>query len=126
MRPGHRENVRRAIDKVGRERLAALIANVHAVRFTNLHGVKTWRLATDRVHTGRRDLNVLAVADQPAKQSLRNRAATNIASANKEDAFHGARRASERVIKVGLNARKVNQSGSAKRVCGLLLLSIFR
>ena len=63
VRAGHRENVRRAIDQIRGQRLAALIADVHAVAFANLDGVKTWRLSADRVHAGRRDFDVLAIPD---------------------------------------------------------------
>jgi hypothetical protein len=40
------------------------------------------------VDTGRCNLDVLAVADQPAKQSFRDRTTADIARANKKDAFH--------------------------------------
>jgi hypothetical protein len=107
------------------------MADVHAFGFANLDSVKAWRLSAHRVHTRRRDLNVFAIADQPAKKSFRDGTATNIASANKEDAFHGWRRARERKGKVGLNVNAVNQTsdwvliffspnfaGDKKQVCG--------
>ncbi len=52
MRAGHGENVRCAVDQIGRERLAAQIADIDPVRFANLHRVKTRRLSADRVHSG--------------------------------------------------------------------------
>ena len=50
MGAGHGEDVRRTIDEVGGERLAAQIADGYAFDFANLHGIKTRRLSTDRVH----------------------------------------------------------------------------
>ena len=88
MRAGHCENVRRAIDQIGSERLAAQIADVHAIALANLHRVKTGRLSADRVHAGRSDFNVFAIPDQPKKQSFGNGTAADIAGANKKDAFH--------------------------------------
>jgi len=91
---GHGENVRCPVDQIGGERLAAQIADVHAIGFTNLHRVKTRRLSPHRVNTGRSNFNVFAVADQPAKQPFGDWTATDIAGANKENTFHGwARRA---------------------------------
>ena len=88
MRAGHGENVRRALDQIGRERLTAQIADVHAVAFANLHRIKTGRLSPDCVNAGRSDFDVFAIADQPVKQSFGDRTAADIARANKEDAFH--------------------------------------
>ena len=43
--------------------VAALIADVYSLRFANLHRVKTRRLATNRMHAGRSDLDVFAIPD---------------------------------------------------------------
>jgi hypothetical protein len=45
------------------------------------------------MHAGRSDLDVSAIPDQPAKQSFGNGTSTDIAGADKEDAFHGSHRA---------------------------------
>jgi alkanesulfonate monooxygenase SsuD/methylene tetrahydromethanopterin reductase-like flavin-dependent oxidoreductase (luciferase family) len=103
MRASHRENVRGALDQLGGQRLAAQIADVYAFAFANLDGVKARRLAANRVHAGGRDLDVFAVTDQPAEQSFRDWTAADIASANKEDAFHdGAALACARQLKSNL------------------------
>jgi hypothetical protein len=104
MRTGHRENMRRAIDQVVRERLTAQVANIDAFNFANLDRVKTRRLPTNGVHTGGGDFDVFAIPNQPAKQTLRDWAATNISGANKENAFHGGRRACEREDNLNLTA----------------------
>ena len=67
--------------------------DVYAFSFANLHGVKTRRLAANRVDTGGRDFNIFAISGQSTKQALGDGAATDIAGANKEDAFHGSVRA---------------------------------
>jgi hypothetical protein len=85
---GHSENVRRALDQIGGERLASQIADIHAISFANLHRVQTGRLPPDCVHAGGSDLDIFAIADQAAKQSFGDGTATDIARANKEDAFH--------------------------------------
>ena len=103
VRAGHRENVRRAIDQLGGERLATLIANVYTFGFANLHRVKTWRLAAHGMYPGGRNFNIFAIADQALEKSFRDRTAANIASANEEDAFHGGGRAGERKSKVQSN-----------------------
>ncbi len=64
---GHGENMRGAVNEIGRERLAAQIADVYAICFANLHRVKAWRLSADRVHPGGGDFDVPAIPDQPAK-----------------------------------------------------------
>ena len=88
MRAGHGENVRGAFDQIRGERLAALIADIYAVRFTNLDGIKTRGLSANRVDSGRSDFDI-AIADQPSEKSLRDRTTADISGANKEDAFHG-------------------------------------
>jgi len=110
VRAGHGENVRRLADQIGSERLAAQIANVHVVRFANLHRVKARRLSAHRVDTGRSNFNVFTVSDQPAKQPFGDWTATDIAGANKENAFHDSRRARERGNNVVLNTNKVNRT----------------
>ena len=64
---GHGENMRGAVNEIGRERLAAQIADIDPVRFANLHRVKTRRLSADRVHPGGGDFDVPAIPEQPAK-----------------------------------------------------------
>ena len=88
MRAGHGENVRRLFYQIRGERLAALIADIDAVGFANLDGVKTGGLPANGVHPGRSHFDI-AIADQPPEKSFRDRAAADIAGANKEDAFHG-------------------------------------
>ena len=85
---GHGENMGGAVNEIGRERLAAQIADVYAICFANLHRVKARRLSADGMHTGGSDFDVLAIPDQPAKQSFRDRTAADVAGANKKDAFH--------------------------------------
>src|SRR5205823_4028200 len=70
MRAGHRENMGRALDQIGGERLASQITDVYAVSLANLDCVKTRRLTPNRVHAGRSDLDIFTVADQAAKQSF--------------------------------------------------------
>jgi hypothetical protein len=53
-------------------------------------------LAAHRVHTGRNNFNVLSVPKQTAKKPFRNRAAADITSTDKEDAFHNLESSSER------------------------------
>jgi hypothetical protein len=103
--------VGRALDQIAGQRLTAQVTDVYPIGFTNLHRVKTRRLTAYRVNSGRGDFDVLAIADQPAKKPLRNRATTNIAGANKENAFHDWRRARERATNVGLNSSEVNRTG---------------
>jgi hypothetical protein len=111
MRTGHGENVGRAIDQVRRKWLTAKLADVDTIAFTNLHCVKTRRLTPDSVNAGGRDFDIFAISNQAAEQALGNRAATNIAGANKEDAFHGTRRASERELKLNDELRMSNDEG---------------
>ena len=89
VRAGHCENVRRAVDQVCRERLAAQVADVYPFVFADLDGVKTGRLPANGMHPCRSDFNVFAIPNQPAKKSFRDRTTANIACANKENAFHG-------------------------------------
>ena len=103
---GHGKNVRCAIDQCRRERLAAQVADVYAFIRADLHRVKTWRLAAHGVDTGRFNFDVVTIANQTAKKPFRDRAAANIACADKEDAFHGSRGASERHPNLELNVLK--------------------
>jgi len=124
---GHGKDVRGAINQIGGKRLAPLIADVYAIGFANLHRVKTWWLTTHCVHAGRSDFDIFAIADQSAKESLSDRAATNIAGANKEDAFHdGAPALADVRAKLSLNAKKVNRAAGEMRVCGLIGASLIR
>jgi hypothetical protein len=41
-----------ALDQIGGERLAALVTDIHAVGFANLHGIEARRLAAHGVNTG--------------------------------------------------------------------------
>src|SRR2546428_157766 len=76
--------------------LAAQIADIGPFFLANLDRVETWWLAANRVYTSGRNLDVFAVADQTAEETFRDRAPANITRTNKENAFHGVRRASTR------------------------------
>jgi hypothetical protein len=106
VRAGHRKNVRGAIDQRRCERLTAQIADVCAFFRTDLYRVQTWRLAAHRVDAGRKNFDVLAIANQTTKKPFRDRAATNITCADKEDAFHGSHGASERLSNLEANGSK--------------------
>ena len=106
VRAGHRENVRRAIDQGRREWLAALAADIRAFLFADLHRVKTWRLSAHGMHASRKNFDVATVTKQTTKKPFRDGTATNIASADKEYAFHGSRDASERHPNLELNMLK--------------------
>ena len=66
-------------------------ADVDAFLLADLDGVQARRLSADRVHAGGSDLDVLAIAEQPAEKPFRHRAAADISGANEEDAFHDSR-----------------------------------
>jgi len=71
-----------------------------------LHRVKTWRLTAHGMHAGRKNFDVVTVPEQTAKKPFCDWAATNIAGADKEDAFHVSDGASERHSNVGANRSK--------------------
>ena len=98
MRPGHGKNVRGTIDQRRRQRLAAKMADVHALVFANLHGIQTRGLATDRMHAGLGDLDVFTISQQTAKQPLRDGTAANVSGTDKKDAFHNLRGARARAF----------------------------
>jgi len=58
------------------------------------------------VDTSRKNFDVLTIANQTTKEAFRDRAAANITCANKEDAFHGSRGASERQSNLEANGSK--------------------
>jgi hypothetical protein len=89
MRPGHGENVRGTFDQLVGQRLTAKAADVYALLLANLDRVKTRRLPVHGVDAGRGHFNVLAISDQAPEKPFCDRASTNVACANKEDAFHG-------------------------------------
>jgi len=72
---------------------AIQIRQLDACFRADLHRVQTWRLAAHGVDSGRKNCDVLTIANQPAKKPFRDWAATNITCADKEDAFHGSHRA---------------------------------
>ena len=90
MTAGHCKNVRGAIYQRRSERLAPQVANIHAFFRTDLHSVQARWLSPHRMHTCRKNFDIFAVANEPTKKPFRNRAPTNIASANEENGFHGA------------------------------------
>jgi hypothetical protein len=96
VRAGHCKNVCGAIDERRRQRLTAQVANVCAFFRADLYRIQTWRLAAHCMHAGRKNFDVVAVSNQTTKKPFRDRAATNITCADKEDAFHGSHGASER------------------------------
>jgi len=63
MRTSHGENVRRAIDQAGGERLAAQITDVYAIILANLNGIQAGRLSAHGMNPGGGNLDVLAIAD---------------------------------------------------------------
>jgi hypothetical protein len=83
--------VRRAIDQRGGQRLASQPIDVDSFLFADMHGVRTWRLSVRGVHSSGSDLNVLPIAEQPAKKTFCHRAPANISCANKKDAFHDSK-----------------------------------
>jgi len=58
------------------------------------------------MNPGRSHFDVPPISNEATKKAFRDRAAADISGTNKEDAFHGSRRASGREIKVGLNEIK--------------------
>ena len=88
MSAGHRENVGRAIDEGGGERLAPQPANIDAFLFANVDRMQAWRLSTNSVDAGRSDFDVFAVPNEAAEEAFSHGAAADIAGADKEDAFH--------------------------------------
>src|SRR5262249_30380008 len=103
---GHGKNVRGAIGQGCRHRLAALAANVCAFLLADLNRVKTRRLAAHGMHACRKNFDVFAVPEQTAKKPFRDWAATDIAGADKEYAFHVSDGTSERRSNVGANRFK--------------------
>ena len=74
------------------------MGDVHAFVFANLHGIQTRRLATDRMHARRSDLDVSTIPEQTAKQPLRDGTAANVSGTDKKDAFHNLRGARARAF----------------------------
>ena len=103
---GHGKDVRCAIDQCRRKRLAAQVADVYAFIRADLHRVQTRWLAAHGVDTGRFNLDVVTIANPTAKKPFCDRAAADIACADKEYAFHGSRGASERHPNLELNVLK--------------------
>jgi hypothetical protein len=65
------------------------------------------------VDTSRENFDVLTIANQTAKKPFRDRAATNITGADKEDAFHDSHGASERWSNLEANGLKSIQATAA-------------
>jgi hypothetical protein len=103
----------RSINYGGSEGLAAEIADVHTLLFTDLHRVETRRLAAHCVHSGRGHFDIFPVSKQSTKKPFRDGAAANISGTDKKDAFHDTSHASERESNLGLNR--------AKSICRLCL-----
>src|SRR5947199_2358067 len=112
VRAGHRKNVRGAIDQRRCERLAPQIAYVCAFFRAHLYRIKAWRLTAYVVDTSRENFDVLTIANQTAKKPFRDRAATNITCADKEDAFHDSGTRSERVSQPRIERSQVNFAAS--------------
>src|SRR5262249_49844432 len=106
MRASHRKNVRGSIDQRRREGLTAHVANVCTVFCADLHSIQTWGLATYCVDTSRNNVDVPTIPNQTAKKPFRDRAATNITRADKEDTFHDSTGASERHFNLEANPPK--------------------
>jgi hypothetical protein len=98
--------VRSLINQRSRKWLAAQIADICASLCADLHSIQARRLATNRVYAGRRDVDVLSVANQATKKSFRDRAATNVACADEEDIFHGSERAANAFVNLEANLSK--------------------
>jgi hypothetical protein len=111
MRAGHSENVCRAIDEGGGERLAAEAANVDAFLFAHVDCVEAWRLPTNGMDPGGRDFDVFAVAEQTTKKAFCHRAAADISCADEEDAFHDFEPAPCRQGKIRPNEIKSTNGG---------------
>ena len=111
MRTSHRENVRSLINQRSGQRLAAQSAYICAFLCADFYGVQAWWLSANRVHAGRCDIDVLAVASQAAKKPFRDRASTNVACADEEDVFHGSERAANALIKLKANLFKSISDG---------------
>jgi hypothetical protein len=88
------------------QRLAAQIAYICAFLCADFHGVQARRLATNCVHAGGCDFDVLPVASQAAKKPFCDGAPTNVACADEENAFHGSGRAASAFIKLEANVSK--------------------
>src|SRR5204863_6012053 len=87
------------------------------------HRVHTGRLAADRVHSSRRDLDILSIAEEAAEKALCHRAPANISCANEEDAFHESKPARCRFRNVKSNRLKStrgSQSRAGLRIAFLL------
>ena len=84
MRAGHGENMRGAIDQRGRKRLTAKLTDVHAFIFAHLRRIQAGRLAAHRMHAGRSDFDVLAIAEQSAEKPFRHRAAADVSGTDKK------------------------------------------
>jgi hypothetical protein len=112
MRAGHAEDVRRTIDESGGKRLAAEAANVDAFLFANVNRMQARRLAANGMDPGGSDLDVLAIAEQTAEETLSHRAAANIARADKKDAFHDEKPAPCRQGKLESNGIKSTQAAA--------------
>jgi hypothetical protein len=103
---GHGKNVRCLVNKRSSQRLAAEIANICAVLRTNFYCVHARRLTTDRVYAGGCDFEIFSVTGQTAEKAFGDRAPTNIACADKEDAFHGLQHAASAFSKLEANLSK--------------------
>ncbi len=102
--------MRGAIDQRRREWLAAQVADVCAFFGADLYRLQARRLTAHCVDTSRENFDVLTIANQATKKTLRDRTATNITCADKEDAFHGSHGASERLSNLEANGSKSIQS----------------
>jgi hypothetical protein len=86
--------------------LAAQTADVNALIFADLDGIKAGRLPAHSMNAGRSHFDVSPISEQTAEEPFRNRAAANVTGADKEDVFHDSSGSSERVFNVELNVSK--------------------
>jgi hypothetical protein len=110
--------MRGAIDQRGRKRLTAKLADVHAFIFAHLRRIQAGRLPTHRMHAGRGNFNVLAIAKHSTEKAFRNGAAANVTRTNKENAFHNERarqrtRNQPRIEQGQVNARRKKNDEAA-------------
>jgi hypothetical protein len=68
-------------------------------------------LSPNGMHPGGSDLDVFAIAEQTAEQTLCHRAAADISCADEEDAFHDFEPAPCRQAKLRLNEIKSTRGG---------------
>ena len=93
MRARHGENMRRAFDESGGERLAPKVPDVDALIFQDFDGKKAGRLPSDGVYTRGSDFDIAPVAEQLPEKTFRHGAAADVSSTDEKNVFHRGKRA---------------------------------